>query len=129
MTALKNEVKQHEEANNKLRILIARKLFETLLLIETLNRKVETMIREKTPRSTPAKIGVGPEVRKTAENHLSSKLSKISCLIPCLTQLQKKCFLNGITLKWLCNSTVSFDLDRWSILATSLPTKVWILTP
>ena len=34
------------------------------------------MIREKTPQPTPAEIGVGPEVRKTAENHLSSKLSK-----------------------------------------------------
>ena len=34
------------------------------------------MIREKTPQPTPVEIGVGPEVRKTAENHLSSKLSK-----------------------------------------------------
>ena len=87
------------------------------------------MIRGKTPLPTPAKIGVGPEVSKTAENHLSPKLSKISCLIPRSTQLRRNCFLSAIPVKWLCNLTVNFNQDLWSILATNPQTRIWTLIP
>ena len=51
------------------------------------------MIREQAPRPSPAKIGVGPEVKKTAENYLSPKLCEIQLLQTLLVTIAKKLLL------------------------------------
>ena len=48
------------------------------------------MIRGKTPRPTPAKIGVGPEVKKTAGNYLPLKLCETQLLQTLFVTIAKK---------------------------------------